>query len=177
MRILLGLALTLSVSFACDQPHEEVGGYNLGCEIADTSDLGMQVDSGYEGITTYSKRLNGDSFFDKESISIIDGKIEELSFTKSYPKMEGMYEGREALLDAMKNKWGNYEEKKLGGGYEMYVINDPRSDVIDEILVIGIGDRQLGSLSVTYISKKGLKYKKDEAARLKNEKLKKLQGF
>lgn len=35
MKILIGLILFLSISFACDHPYEEFEGYKIGCNFED----------------------------------------------------------------------------------------------------------------------------------------------
>lgn len=88
MKFLLLLpALMFGLSFACDQPHEEIEGIKMGCPYTGDLSLGTpkNKDNNRDDAKTmiYEQRLEN-SLFDSAEIEVIDGKIESIVLSKIF---------------------------------------------------------------------------------------------
>lgn len=176
MRILLGLVLALSVSLACDQPHEEVGGYKIGCPFEDKTGFSSQPIGSGKGVSAYSLNLK-DSFFDTVDVRELNGNIEELTFRAAYPNLSGMYEDKESLLELVGKKWGKYEEIEISDDLRMYSVREPNSDHLDSVIVIESISGSLGVLSISYPSKVIVDHLESASLKEKKSRADNLKGF
>lgn len=202
MRILLGIVLALSVSFACDQPYEEVGGYKIGCYLNPAK---MPYDKMVkdENMRVLSNDLPKDSFFKKVTTTLLNGNIEQIEFTQSYSNYVELSEDMLVLLDTMKKKWGEYieinpKEKSAvivsdksndnnylfeitqispRDNYNIYLFDNIDNPVIQNIIVSESVDSEIGVISVIYISKKIQIYRQELLIESVADKTKKLENF
>lgn len=153
MRILLGIILALSASFACDQPYEEVSDYKIGCNFDDADRFHKIGERWDMGTAFYTKKTSG--FFDVINIVTIDGKIESISFERN--KNRSFNQGdKEALLDSLNKRWGSIES--IGGSYFI----TPKSNVVGMITFIPISTSAGNIFSLEYESKEFIKMKQDQ---------------
>ncbi|MBS7815929.1 hypothetical protein [Wohlfahrtiimonas chitiniclastica] len=174
MRIFLAAILCLSVSFACDQPFEEVGGYKIGCPY---DPVGMEHSKKDDGTDIYVKKLEDDSFFQVVGLGLIDNKIEELSFFSAYDNPDNMKRDIENILTKFTKRWGEYKTLETGGGRTAYLFDNPNSSVLDSVGILVIQDYTSNEIGVSYTSKILEQHKNDKKEQLKKENLKKLEGF
>lgn len=109
MRILLSsIALALSISFACDQPYEEVGGYKIGCPFEVTEKYTLTN----ENIAMNAKEYQGDvsGLFDIVTIGTINGSIEAVSFRRNDDRNVSQHE-IDNMLSSLTKRWGAPSEK------------------------------------------------------------------
>lgn len=167
-RLLMLPLLLLGLSFACDQPHEEVAGYKIGCPFhGDESDMILDPDN--KGILIQEMPLI-DDFFNSVRIEVLNGNIEGASFSKEYNNDSLKKEDLELLTLAMKNKWGDVEELSEN---EFFVIKKPSSDVLSHIFI----QNEDGRVSIVYSSWNLNDYKLNVWNEKNNEKAKQLEKF
>ncbi|WP_077929207.1 hypothetical protein [Wohlfahrtiimonas populi] len=171
MRFLLGIILALSVSFACDQPHEEVGGYKIGCYL-NPAKMPYDKGSSDENIRVLSNNnLPSNSFFQVVVTTLLFGNIEKIQFSRSYPDYTQLSKDRLVLLNAINDRWGEYQEISPN----VYLFGNIDSPVLDHIVI----DESLNSntLSIVYISKKIEEYRKKHSLEDTIKKTEQLIGF
>lgn len=139
MRVLIGVILALSVSFACDQPYEEVIGYKIGCPFVVTKDYVESLVDPDNNMSEYRKIVKG-SFYEEIEIVIWNGIIEMVKFGEPYiERTDYKYSKNvdEAVL-ALNKRWGNYSEIKISERHREYsfYIWYPKNNVIGLIDVI-----------------------------------------
>lgn len=162
MRILLGLVLSLSVSFACDEPYEEIGGHKIGCPIdRDQVIASSPLESG-----EVLNMFKADGFFDTVAATEVDNKIEAIFFSRANIKSSDLSHVTQ-LLNSLENKWGKLNEIEPDI-YHRAVNND----VIGEI-TLAFPKYEGDDLILIYQSKKYLKQSQDkknkEDAEIKDE--------
>lgn len=180
MRFFLLSFLLFSFVFACDFPHEEVGGYKIGCPYEGNGKL--KQDS---SVKIFEEKLDG-VFFETAEIALLNGNIEKITFTtfyndssQSFKKIADFSKDRDALISSISEKWGDYKELDVGGGTALYTIRDPKSDVLNSVFVIQMPDSAYSTiaLSITYSSKKLNDYEEELSVKEKEERSKQLEGF
>lgn len=149
--LLLVPALLLGFSFACDQPYEEIEGIKMGCPYMGDSSQGTTKNDD-ERITVYEQRLEN-SLFDSVEIEVMEGNIENLSFSKIFHNLDALKKDRAALFDSLDQRWG--EAVVLGDNETLiiYVNKKPNSEYLGSILVMSSFTESAGILQVTYTSK------------------------
>ncbi|WP_077929231.1 hypothetical protein [Wohlfahrtiimonas populi] len=78
MKILIGFILFLSVSFACDQPYENIGRYRIGCPLIDKGKYSSLIFN--EDMTIYED--SGNETVQKIYVVELYGKVEGIGFEK-----------------------------------------------------------------------------------------------
>lgn len=131
MRIILGFILALSVSFACDQPHEEVGGYKIGCPF-ENNDI-FELKESANGIDTY-KLKEPRGFFNNVEISVINGISEGIYFEKEYEI--GVVEhlnDEKIVLESLEKRWGESDYFDITDSDRIYSFEQIDSPVISSV--------------------------------------------
>lgn len=173
-RLILLPVLMLGLSFACDQPYEEVGGIKIGCpySVEFKSALSDEVNTRIE---TFKKTLN-DSFFTGVDLDVLDGNIEKVSFTKSYEDLRQMNEELESILVVLSERWGKYYSTDSAGA-KIFAIRNPNSEILYGISIIQVSSGRFGTNSITYFSKKFNDYTEAVANEEEAQRRKQLEGF
>lgn len=150
-RLLLLPALILGLSFACDQPYEEIEGFKLGCPYVGNLSAGT-VKNDDEKIMVYEQRLEN-SFFDTAEIEVLEGNIESISLIKIFDNLTTLQKDRATLFESLDEKYG---EAVVVGNNEsliIYVNKAPRSESLGSILGMSTFLESAGILKITYASK------------------------
>lgn len=153
-RLLLLPALLLGLSFACDQPYEEVAGYKIGCTYQEEG-FEKSVDREDGNVVYYfGEREIGP--FDNVNITTLNGDIAivNMYIDPSY------FLDNKIVLDlskSMEERWGAFHV----GEYGIYENNSPKSNTLGFVSIYK-PDRSIDEklFSVSYVSKKYLEYKK-----------------
>ena len=184
MRFFLLPFLLFSFVFACDLPHEEVGGYKIGCTYEGNGELKESVKND-EGIQVFEEKLT-DGFFETAEIAVLKGNIEKITFNVFYgdsnlfiKKTDDFLKDRDSLIASVSERWGDYETVDLGEGTMMYSINYPKSEIVNNILIAQMPSYAYGfvGLSITYSSKKITDYEEELSVQEKGKRSKQLEGF
>ena len=158
MRILLGFILALSVSFACDQPYEEVGGYKIGCPFDDKSGFILDKSKAKDGISVYKSKLKN-SFFQEVSVEVINGNIEGVSFDKKYHDDDSSFlDDEDVLLATLKERWGEFVAIDISRYNKIYSFRNTNSEVIDRVSVFRFVNGPTAIISLNYYSKNQSKH-------------------
>lgn len=158
MRILLGIVLALSVSFACDQPYEEVGGYKIGCPFDDKTGFVQDDSETKDGVSVYKSRLK-DSFFESVSIDIINGNMEGVSFDRKYHDNDSSFlDDEDILLSSLKERWGDPVTIDISKYNKIYSFRNSGNEIIDTVSVFRFVNGSVATISVSYISKNQSKH-------------------
>lgn len=165
-RLLLLPLLFLGLSFACDQPYEEVAGYKIGCPHQQDEGFEVWNDRKDSNISSYSgeKKIGP---FENIDITTLKGNIAIINMyvDPSY------YLDEEVVTDiskSMEERWGSFQI----GEYGIYENSNPKGKILGRVSIYKPNrsiDEKL--LSVTYTSKAYLDYEK-EKERLELEKKK-----
>lgn len=105
-RLLVLPILMLGLSFACDQPYEEVFGIKIGCSVEginnfnEYTDLDLEID----GANVFHLPLNDGNFFDSANILVINGGVEGLILRASGFSFDP--EIMDELIESLTNRWG-----------------------------------------------------------------------
>lgn len=172
-RLLVLPILMLGLSFACDQPYEEVAGYKIGCPLE--NDKGLKLKEKKEGIETYQKELKG-VFFETEDVGVLNGNIETISFTRYQESSYDLEKDMEVFLDALTERWGQGESKK-GDITKLSTIENPKGELLDSISIMEFYSPGLNMATVTYSSKKIAEYKKNLSEKERSEKIDSFSDF
>lgn len=128
-KLIFTLSLLLSFSFACDQPHEQVGDYKIGCpfkvdksfNLSDTSYIGNKK------IYSYVKDIANDATFSGEEVVLVDGSIEGVAFSLK----DGIPLG---LAQSILERWG--EPASSDGLSSMMGLSDDTKVIIPDNQVV-----------------------------------------
>lgn len=148
MRILLGLVLALSVSFACDQPYEEIGGYKIGCEFNDNGFL--QTPSEEDGILSYVAVSKPP--FDGVKLYAHNNILVKATFVREYDDLYDMNKDISSMLSRLKDRWGEFKKTEHQYQNFEYVFNDTKNDVIPVISLYELRDNDIGTVAIIYES-------------------------
>lgn len=174
MRFFLLPFLLFSFVFACDFPHEEVGGYKIGCPHEGNGTL-KNEEGQDKNVQVFEEKLDG-SFFEHVEISVLNGNIEGLIFRKTYTDVGDLVTDQLSTLSSLGDRWGDYE---IFGSDTMqtYMFENPNSDVLNEVTVMSLFMPSISSINVIYESKKLNEYNTNKTGlEMKNRK-KQLEGF
>lgn len=152
MRILLGFILALSVSFACDQPHEEVGGYKIGCPFDDKAGFNLDETDASGKLSYYSKIKDG--LFNVVVIATLDGLIEYVELGvdgRVIPQKDA-----DSIMHSLAKRWGDPVEVSNVGYNAKWI---PRSETIAKISFFGLLKEE--TMTLTYESKKYMSFAKN----------------
>lgn len=151
-RLLLLPVLMLGISFACDQPYEEVAGIKIGCPIGSSVDY-REYDSGgqiYGGGAVFRK-LKGDNFFQSEVVLSLDGVVEGIILGTGDDS--ATEEDFRALVESMEGRWGESMIKDNYSGSSAFFFNHD-SQIIE---MIGVSfSKGKKSLTSVYRTQKSL---------------------
>ncbi len=155
-RLLMLPLLLLGLSFACDQPHEEIAGYKIGCQYHDEG-FDKWSDKKDSNIAYFSGKKNIGPF-DHVDITTLKGNIAIINMyiDPSYYLDESIISD---ISKSMDERWGQFRI----GEYGIYENNKPRGGVIGRVSIYKPNrsmDEKL--LSVTYTSKSYLDYVKEK---------------
>ena len=148
-RLFLLPALMLGLSFACDQPYEEVAGIKIGCPLEDNGDFKEMVVIEATNSTLYQKERTG--IFNVIYVTTIDGIVESAIFGVN----NGAAVDKEIAQDlflSLENRWGKFEK-----------LSESEYTVIPNSAVLGRIDYTYvpGEVVLVYDSKILLKRKND----------------
>lgn len=101
-RLLLLPVLMFGLSFACDQPYEDVAGYKIGCPVDDTIEYGNEIDM-YGGKASH-RILEKNDFFDLEVVFYRDGLLEGVSLGTGDKVVDRS--DYDLMIESMKERWG-----------------------------------------------------------------------
>lgn len=149
MRVLIGFILALSVSFACDQPYEEVGGYKIGCPFVVTDEYKLVDEEPAFNSKTYTKNIDG--VFDKVNITVMNEDVEFIRFDKNnYGKIN--QKDIDDMLVVLNKRWG---EGKNDGKTSLYYTWSPDNSAIGEVVFTSSGpSSSFPDFTLWYTSKK-----------------------
>lgn len=150
-RLLLLPVLILGLSFACNQPYEEIEGIKIGCPYIGDVSIGTPKEDD-ETITVYEKRLEN-SFFDSVEIEVLDGNVESISLIKIFHDLASLQKDRAILFEDLDKKWGDAVVMGNNEGLIVYVNKTPRSESLGSILGMSTFMESAGILKVSYNSK------------------------
>lgn len=152
MKRLLLLALGLAgLSFACDQPYEEITGIKIGCPVESSVDrkIYTQGDNLLGGDFIYKDVADTD-FFNLKGLIIVNGNIEGITLRETRNPVS--FESFKERVKRMESSWGKSTLIEDDRAYVVYFNQIPNQDVVnyvDSILV-----KEDGSMLVTYRTKK-----------------------
>lgn len=162
-RLILLPALFLGLSFACEQPYEEVYGYKIGCPYGEnTEDFKARE---YLPEVLFSKFSLEREHFETVDIDILNGNIERLIFSKSYisnlEEDDKYHTASLALIEAeyrdisadLIERFGDASEFKVDM-FRMLRIKEPKSNILDHIAIMSIYDYSegVGTIEVVFVS-------------------------
>lgn len=175
MRIILGFILALSVSFACDQPHEEVGGYKIGCPFDDKA--GFELKESANGIDTY-KLKEPSGFFNNVEISVINGSAEGIYFEKEYEiGIVDHLNDEKIVLESLEKRWGESDYFDITDSDRIYSFEQIDSPVISSVELFRFLNGTSSALVLDY--KTGSKERHEQSVKdsEENKKESQLKGF
>lgn len=148
-RLLMLPLLLLGLSFACDQPHEEVAGVKIGCPLNKNIEYKEVMDL-YEGKIGY-RELSKDSFFEIEGTFYRDGVIEGVTLgTGDKDVNQSDYT---LMIESMEDRWGKPLLQE-DGETSIALFTNNRSDIIK--MVAASFSKPSGPLVVVYRDQKSL---------------------
>lgn len=150
-RLLLLPILILGLSFACNQPFEEVEGIKIGCPYTGGLSTGTPKNEDPQ-ITVYEQRLEN-SFFDTAEIEVVAGKVESISLSKIFHDLASLKKGRDILFTSLNEKWGDAIVLGDNESLIIYVNKSPKSEYLDSVMVMSSFIESAGILQATYTSK------------------------
>lgn len=156
-RLFLLPVLMFGLSFACDQPSEEVAGIKIGCPLGSSVDYREYTTGGqvYGGGAVSRELTSG--FFKTETILSIDGIVEGI-ILNSGNNISGEKDFT-ALVGSMKERWGEPIVNSEHSNATALFINH-RNDIIELVGVLLSKNENV--LSVVYRTSKSLEAEKRE---------------
>lgn len=153
-KLIFTLSLMLSLSFACDNPYEQIGDYKIGCPVEMSQHefqlVGEERISGEKAFFYVKENVTSD-LFDGEAIIIVDGNVEFVMFLLK----NGMPAG---LLQSLIERWGEPRLDNtmlvglLGLGEDVLVIT-PENSAVSSVLLsprfIAYGTKKLDELAMS----------------------------
>lgn len=151
-RFLLLPILIFGLSFACDQPYEEVSGYKIGCPLGSSADYRQYTagDDIYGGSMVF-KDIDNLHPFEIEAVLMVEGTVEGLVFMT--PEYAASEEDFYTLVASMQDEWGDPELEEDQDSVAAFFPND-KSRTLSLIGALFNGD--IGELMVIYRSQKSL---------------------
>lgn len=101
--------ITSSFSVVCNQPHEDVGGYKLGCPFVDKKNFKLEVEDKKTNSALYLKQIEG--FFDFVKIGVINNNIEMVEFGANEDSIFSQKDVDDLVFN-LKKRWGSPQEEK-----------------------------------------------------------------
>lgn len=163
MRFLLLPLLLLSLSFACDQPYEEVYGIKIGCSLEEIKGLdkfsAMTPMLGADALSYIDQ--GSEDFFNTVGLLYFDNSAEGVVLTSR----DGTANTKNfsLLLDELSKRWGDGFFLKEG----VYVINTVNSDVIG--VIVALNPPGSNKINVVYRSKKLIEREERRVLQEQNE--------
>lgn len=108
MRLIIGLLLATSISFACDNPNEEIGGYKVGCPFEASEKYTLINEDKYMDAQEYQGDTSG--LFDIVVIGVINGNIEAVKFRRNDDRNVSQHE-IDSMVSSLTKRWGKPTEK------------------------------------------------------------------
>lgn len=151
-RLLLFPVLMLGLSFACDQPYEEVAGIKIGCPLGDSD--------GYKGYFWGERLYGGDShvkslddggIFTVQIVLSIDGVAEGVILGSRDGVDEEVFS---VLTKSLEERWGKPSLSDDSWNSTIVAFKKPNSEVVTNI--IAGHDKKDGSVRLLYQSKKSI---------------------
>jgi len=172
-RLLLLPVLMFGISFACDQPYEEVAGIKIGCSLGSSVDYKeyMAGNDLYGGGMVFRDIKNA-APFNLEAILYIDGLVEGLIL--GTPKGSSSEADFKVLVESMKSRWGDPEVTEDHRSYSALFVNN-ESKIVE--LVAATVSKSDGSMTVVYRTKKSLEAEERQEAKEKALLRKKYDGL
>lgn len=154
MRFLLLPLLLLSLSFACDQPYEEVYGIKIGCIFEPTPDFKIK-DRGYEKIY----QSDGDIEVATKRVLTLGDKARSLTiefFVKNDFKDND-------LLKQLRSRWGDGEVLSSNNSNDVYTVmfNETNNDIVSAVFLDVIGSNEYKLIKLNYFTPEYDKYLTD----------------
>lgn len=170
-RLLLLPVLMFGLSFACDQPYEEVAGIKIGCPYEGDLSSGYKDDED-DAILHYSESIKG-GFFDRAKIKVIDGNIGEVSFIVFSKDHDDIRKSGDALFKALSERWGDADIKQSLDIETIYSFKEMDDSVLHEVVAKRMIVTPVSSLGVIYTSKE----MNEHINRKKNERYRQFKEF
>lgn len=155
-RLLLLPVLIFGLSFACDQPYEEVAGYKIGYKYKEEG-LEKIINREDGNIVFYYGEKNAGPFKDI-NITTLNGDI---AIINMYIDPSNYLDDKivSDLSKSLEERWGEFTV----GEYGVYENYKPKSKALGNVSIYkpnkAIGEK---AFSVTYTTKKYLEYKKEQ---------------
>lgn len=154
-KIILGFLVSLSFSFACDKPYEEIQNIKIGCEFEGGEGF-KKLNQNAVGSNSYSSSKDIKFFDSMEVFTDENNKVTGIGFVKTYPiTMSNMKLQEEQVIadykqfaESLEKRWGSFDKSNANGIFSKFnmsgtlfmrdikerIENDnPRSDVLGKI--------------------------------------------
>lgn len=160
-KILIGIFLSLSFSLACDKPHEEIGGFKLGCSAKEQNLKDVTKGRTPPTILFDSLYRSDDVvFFDFVEADVNDGVIETLGFEKSYTltlrnlrvEKSRIIKDINFVIEALEKRWGSADKKEIDKFLRLADIDSTWMNKIEDGAIIKVENSPVVSNVIILIS-------------------------
>lgn len=154
-RLLLLPILLMGLTFACDQPHEDVRGYKIGCPLELHKD--MKFKSKKDAVEIYTV-ANYEDIYTDVSLYVLNGNLEKVNLNTSIITDTESRITKDALLKNLNARWGKFDIEDRGdviSGEISPIKNKPLGKISFEAV---FDDNSVIILNLTYISTRMIAY-------------------
>lgn len=171
-RLFLLPVLMFGLSFACDQPYEEVAGIKIGCSVDEIPNAEKFIEAGNFDGGVGLLNMDADGIFDNQIVIHLNNTVEGVALLQAFNKIskEEFY----VLIDTLEQRWGASETQELRGDLQVAFLNQ-ENDIMG--IIIAEFDSSSRKASIQYISKKLRAAKKEQEAKEKEALQKKFEGL
>lgn len=151
-RFLLLPILMFGLSFACDQPYEEVAGIKIGCPLGDSDGYkGYFWGEGIYGGDSHVKSLDDGGIFTIQIVLSIDGVAEGVILSSRNGVDKEVFN---VLTKSLEERWGKPSLSDDSWDSTIVVFGSPNSEIVTNIIT-GY-DKKDGVVKLLYQSKKSV---------------------
>ncbi len=169
-RLLLLPVLMFGLSFACDQPYEEVAGYKIGCPL--DSDIRFHSEIDMYGGKSSNIILGQDDFFYLAGVFHRDGIVEGVNFGTGDKTVDRS--DYDLMIESMEERWGAPTLQNHGATSMALFLNHKSPAVT---MVAASFTEPKGPLVVVYRNQKSLDAEFEEAEKVKARRKENFKGL